>query len=94
VPQEINEKHLAVQVEDHPFDYRNFEGIIPKGQYGAGTVTIWDKGTYEPIKWDDKVVEIIANGQKLKGRYSLVRTKGFGSRQNSWLIIKNAPKET
>jgi bifunctional non-homologous end joining protein LigD len=93
IPLELNEKHLAVQVEDHPFDYKDFEGVIPKGQYGAGTVTIWDKGTYQPIKWDDKVVEILADGQKLKGRYSLVRT-GFGNRDNSWLIIKNAPKKS
>lgn len=92
VPAEINEKHLAVQVEDHPFDYKDFEGTIPQGQYGAGTVSIWDKGTYVPIKWDDKVVEINAFGKKLKGRYSLVRTN-FGNRKNNWLLIKNAPKE-
>lgn len=91
VPAEINQKHLAVQVEDHPYDYKDFEGEIPKGQYGAGAVTIWDKGTYEPLKWDDKMVEINANGQKLKGRYSLVKTN-YGGRKNSWLIIKNTPK--
>lgn len=91
VPGGINEKHLAVQVEDHPYDYKDFEGEIPAGQYGAGTVTIWDKGTYEPLKWDEEVVEVNLNGQKLKGRYSLVKTN-FAGRKNSWLIIKNEQK--
>ena len=52
------EKHLAVEVEDHPFDYRNFEGIIPKGQYGAGTVKIWDNGHYEPKLWEKDKIEV------------------------------------
>lgn len=91
VPEKINDKRLAVEVEDHPVDYINFEGIIPEGSYGAGTVKIWDSGDYEPIKRDDNLVEFILRGKKLKGRYTLVKTRGYGGK-NSWLIIKNAPK--
>jgi DNA ligase D-like protein (predicted 3'-phosphoesterase) len=69
-------KRLIVQVEDHPLDYANFEGSIPKGAYGAGKVEIWDKGTYKLVdrKEDKLVVEI--HGGKLKGGYVLVRFKG------------------
>jgi bifunctional non-homologous end joining protein LigD len=91
VPTVIGEKRLAVQVEDHPFKYRNFEGSISEGQYGAGQVEIWDKGTYRPIKWDDKVVEVVLMGKIMKGRYSLVKTSGYA--RNSWLLIKNKPKD-
>lgn len=89
-PEKIGEKKLAVQVEDHPFEYKDFEGEIPEGQYGAGQVEIWDSGTFEPIKWDDKVVEVIMSGKKMTGRYSIVKTHGYG--KNSWILIKNAPK--
>lgn len=91
IPEEIGQKRLAVEVEDHPVSYIDFEGEIPKGSYGAGIVKIWDKGKYELIKRNDKVIEFILKGQKLKGRYTLIKTKGYGGR-NSWLIIKNAPK--
>ncbi len=91
IPKEINEKKLAVQVEDHPVDYIGFEGIIPEGSYGAGTVKIWDSGQYELLKRDNKVIEVILNGKKASGRYSLVKTRGYGGR-NTWLLIKNAPK--
>jgi bifunctional non-homologous end joining protein LigD len=90
-PETFGDKKLAIQVEDHPFSYKDFSGDIPEGQYGAGHVDIWDKGTYEEIKWDNKVVEVILSGQKLKGRYSLVKTKGY--QRNSWLLIKQKPKE-
>jgi bifunctional non-homologous end joining protein LigD len=90
-PKEFGEKKLAVSVEDHPLLYKDFSGTIPEGQYGAGKVEIWDHGTYEPIKWDSKVVEVILSGQKMKGRYSLVKTKGY--QRNSWLLIKQKPKE-
>lgn len=94
VPKEIGEKRLAMKVEDHPFDYKDFEGVIPEGQYGAGTVSIWDKGHYEPLRWDDKVVEILAVGEKLNGRYSLVHSGGYsGGKENAWIMIKNKLKE-
>lgn len=92
MPKKNGDKRLAVGVEDHPVDYINFEGSIPEGSYGAGTVKIWDKGTYELIKRDGKVIEFILNGKKAKGRYTLIKTKGYGGR-NTWLIIKNAPKD-
>ncbi len=77
-------RRLAVQVEDHPVDYANFEGAIPEGEYGAGTVEIWDRGTYRLIerKEDKLIVEIIGN--RLKGVYVLVRFKD----QKNWLFFK------
>lgn len=90
-PADFGDKRLAVQVEDHPIEYGNFSGNISEGQYGAGHVDIWDSGTYEPIKWDENVVEIIMSGQKMKGRYSLIKTKRYG--RNSWILMKQKPKE-
>jgi bifunctional non-homologous end joining protein LigD len=94
-------KRLAVMVEDHPYDYRGFEGIIPRG-YGAGTVIVWDEGYYEPAKgtYGNKkararelrrqlqagLIEITLHGRKLKGKYALVKTRGRG--KNDWLLIK------
>ena len=83
---EVNEKHLAVEVEDHPFEYGSFEGTIPKGQYGAGTVKIWDKGHYEAKLWEKDKIEVTLNGQRLNGRYILVRLKRTGDKD--WLILK------
>ncbi|MES2828829.1 MAG: DNA ligase D [Bacteroidota bacterium] len=95
-------KRLAMMVEDHPFDYKNFEGLIPKGEYGGGTVIVWDQGTYEPIekikgkKAQEKhlleqlksgSVKIILHGEKLKGEFALVKTHGMG--ENGWLLIKH-----
>jgi len=77
-------RRLAVQVEDHPIEYAKFEGTIPEGEYGAGMVEIWDKGTYKIVdrKEDKLIVDI--NGNKLKGEYVLVR---FKERKN-WLFFK------
>jgi DNA ligase D-like protein (predicted 3'-phosphoesterase) len=77
-------RRLAVQVEDHPIEYANFEGTIPEGEYGAGTVEIWDEGTFKLIdrKEDKLIVEI--SGGKLKGAYALVRFKD----QKNWLFFK------
>lgn len=95
-------KRLAMAVEDHPYDYRNFEGIIPQGQYGGGTVIVWDEGTYEPLeeakgkKAQEKIllkelksgsIKIRMNGKKMKGEWALVHTHGRG--ENSWLLIKH-----
>ncbi len=91
MPEKIGTKKLALEVEDHPVSYIDFAGVIPEGNYGAGTVKIWDQGTFELFKRDAKVVEFILNGTKLQGRYSLVKTH-YGSRGNSWLITKNSPK--
>lgn len=77
-------RRLAVQVEDHPVEYANFEGTIPEGEYGAGTVEIWDRGSYKLIerKEDKLIVEI--NGNKLRGIYILLRFK----EQKNWLFFK------
>ncbi|GAA4317142.1 DNA ligase D [Compostibacter hankyongensis] len=99
------DKRLAMMVEDHPYDYKDFEGIIPEGNYGAGTVIVWDEGTYEPIdgagekKEQEKSLlkqlkagslKIALKGKKLKGEFALVRTKGMA--ENSWLLIKHRDK--
>jgi DNA ligase D-like protein (predicted ligase)/DNA ligase D-like protein (predicted 3'-phosphoesterase) len=87
IPQISGERRLAVQTEDHPYEYAGFEGTIPKGQYGAGTVKIWDKGNYEPKLWEPDKIEFTLNGQRLKGRYILVRLKRAKD-DNDWLLLK------
>ena len=89
-----HQKRLAIQVEDHPYEYRNFEGTIPKGNYGAGEVIVWDRGTYRSAEegGDDAIrrglrkgaLTIVLRGRKLKGGFSLVRLK----RPKQWLLIK------
>ena len=86
IPGAAGEKHLAVAVEDHPLDYGHFEGTIPAGEYGAGTVTIWDKGTYDTKLWADDKIEVILHGRRLSGHYVLVPFKRAG--KNDWLIFK------
>jgi bifunctional non-homologous end joining protein LigD len=86
IPESTEEKRLAVQTEDHPLEYAKFEGTIPAGQYGAGTVKIWDHGSFEPKVWDENMVEFTLHGQRLKGRYVLVRLKRAG--EKSWLMLK------
>jgi len=87
------DKRLAVMVEDHPFDYKDFEGVIPEGEYGAGTVMIWDYGTYATAGEDAAAalergaLKLQLNGRKLKGGFALVRTRMGGKEQN-WLLIK------
>ena len=83
---ETDQKHLAVETEDHPYEYGSFEGEIPKGQYGAGTVKIWDKGHYETKLWEKDKIEVTLNGNRLKGRYILVRLKRAG--EKDWLLLK------
>jgi DNA ligase D-like protein (predicted 3'-phosphoesterase) len=80
------EKHLAVAVEDHPLDYGHFEGTIPEGEYGAGTVSIWDNGNYETKHWDNDKIEITFHGKRLVGPYVLVRFKRAGN--NDWLLFR------
>jgi len=94
------DKRLAMMVEDHPLSYGKFEGIIPKGNYGAGTVEIWDKGTYEPEvnpymnaekelreELEKGSLKFILHGKKLQGSFALVRFKN--AEENSWLLIKH-----
>jgi bifunctional non-homologous end joining protein LigD len=85
-PERTGEKRLAVQTEDHPLDYSSFEGTIPEGQYGAGTVAIWDKGTYGAKLWEENRIEFTLKGKKLKGKYFLTRFKKAG--ENEWILLK------
>lgn len=87
IPETPNVRHLAVEVEDHPYEYASFEGEIPKGQYGAGTVKIWDKGNYTPKLWEKDKIEVTLNGERLQGRYVLVRLKESEDKKN-WLLLK------
>jgi bifunctional non-homologous end joining protein LigD len=89
-------KRLAMQVEDHPVDYATFEGVIPEGEYGGGTVMVWDHGTWTPVQDDVDAalakgdLKINLHGKKLKGSWVLVRTHGYGrSDGKSWLLIKH-----
>ncbi|GIU68626.1 MAG: 3'-phosphoesterase [Candidatus Pacearchaeota archaeon] len=81
-------KRLAIQVEDHPLEYANFKGTIPEGHYGAGKVEIWDKGNYELKNKDEKKIEFILNGKKLKGNFVLVKTSYGKKPEKSWLWFK------
>ena len=96
------DKRLAMMVEDHPFAYRTFEGSIPKGNYGAGEVEIWDEGTYEPIEKikgksdnllmrqeiENHSLKFFLHGKKLKGEFALVKIKN-PTEENAWLLIKH-----
>jgi len=94
------QKRLAVRVEDHPLAYGDFEGTIPEGQYGAGTVSIWDRGTYDNLLADKPVpqtvsegieagrLEFALHGKKLHGRFALIRMRGKGRGKENWLLIK------
>jgi bifunctional non-homologous end joining protein LigD len=96
-----SEKRLAMMVEDHPFDYKNFEGVIPKSEYGSGEVLVWDNGIYHSITSEDKEesekvmqegltkgeIKFLLHGKKLKGAFALVKMKGRGG--NAWLLIKH-----
>src|SRR5579883_662106 len=88
-------KRLAAQVEDHPVEYADFEGVIPGGEYGGGTVMVWDKGTWTPEvpDVDDALrkgeLKFTLRGRKLKGSWVLVRTRGLGRGRPSWLLIKH-----
>ncbi len=86
VPETVGPRHLAIQVPDHPLEYGSFEGTIPKGEYGAGTVEIWDEGTYDLLEWNDQTIGFILHGQRLQGSYALVRFERTGPR--NWLLFR------
>ena len=81
VPDDPGMNHLAVHTEDHPLEYAGFHGEIPRGEYGAGAVTIWDHGTYEVLKWDEREVKVNLHGERLAGGYVLFATGG-----KNWMI--------
>jgi len=86
LPTSTTANHLAVRTEDHPLDYQSFEGEIPEGEYGAGRVSIWDHGTYDPEKWRDDEVIVILRGKRSSGRFALFATGG-----KNWLIHRMDP---
>jgi bifunctional non-homologous end joining protein LigD len=94
LPWTRGEKHLAVEVEDHPIEYEQFEGIIPEGQYGGGTVMVWDRGDYyvygeQPLKsLREGKLHLVLDGEKAKGEWTLVRIRGRDDAKNQWLILK------
>jgi len=94
LPLTRGEKHLAVEVEDHPIEYGDFEGVIPEGQYGGGTVMVWDRGTYyvygeQPLKsLREGKLHLLLDGKKAKGEWTLVRIRGRDGEKNQWLILK------
>src|ERR1051326_1978363 len=105
LPWAKGEKHLAVEVEDHPIDYATFEGIIPEGQYGGGTVMVWDRGKYyvygeQPLKsLREGKLHLVLAGEKAQGEWTLVRIRGRDGEKNQWLILKTgdnakAPSKT
>lgn len=87
VPTEMNVRRLAVQTEDHPVEYANFEGVIPEGEYGAGTVKVWDRGVYSPVKMSENKLIVDVEGTKIRGRYCLIRFKPKENLKN-WLLFK------
>ena len=89
-PYDLNERRLAMATEDHPMEYARFEGVIPKGEYGGGTVMVWDVGTYELMDgnyWQGKL-HFQLNGKKLKGEWILVRGRDQNGKDNTWYMIK------
>jgi bifunctional non-homologous end joining protein LigD len=88
IPPDPKRNHLAVHVEDHPLDYMFFEGEIPRGNYGAGQVTVWDHGTYEEHKWTEREVMVTLHGGRVEGRYVLFQTDG-----KNWMIHRMDPPQ-
>ena len=94
LPWKKAEKHLAVEVEDHPIEYEDFEGVIPEGNYGGGTVMVWDRGTYyvygeQPVKsFQEGKLHLVLDGKKARGEWTLVRIRGRDNEKNQWLILK------
>jgi len=94
LPWKKGEKHLAVEVEDHPIEYETFEGVIPEGNYGGGTVMVWDRGAYyvygeQPAKsLREGKLHLVLDGKKAKGEWTLVRIRGRDGEKNQWLILK------
>ncbi|GAA4145000.1 DNA polymerase ligase N-terminal domain-containing protein [Actinomadura keratinilytica] len=86
IPADPGTDRLAVHTEDHPLEYAGFHGEIPEGEYGAGTMTIWDRGTYETEKWSDREVKVVLHGARVSGRYVLFRTRG-----ENWMIHRMDP---
>jgi bifunctional non-homologous end joining protein LigD len=88
LPQDPKTNRLAIRTEDHPLEYASFEYEIPPGQYGAGTVKIWDRGTYETEEWTDEKIKVVLHGSRASGRYVLIHTG-----DNQWLMHRMDPPD-
>ncbi|HEX4668524.1 MAG TPA: non-homologous end-joining DNA ligase [Solirubrobacterales bacterium] len=88
IPRDPDENRKAVHTEDHPLEYLDFEGEIPAGEYGAGTMRVWDRGTYECHKWDEGKIVVSFRGERLRGRYALFRA---GREEKDWVIHRVDP---
>jgi bifunctional non-homologous end joining protein LigD len=86
IPKEPGTKRLAIQVEDHDLAFGDFEGQIPEGQYGAGTIRIWDSGVYEPLRWAGDQIDFRLEGNQVAGEFHLFRFKR--GKPNEWLLTK------
>jgi bifunctional non-homologous end joining protein LigD len=93
VPATPQDNRLAVRTEDHPLEYLEFHGEIPKGQYGAGTMSIWDRGTFEIHKWQERKVEVTFHGERLHGRYGLFPIGRGPEGEKDWMIHRMDPPE-
>ncbi len=90
LPEAPKDNRLAVHTEDHPLEYLEFEGDIPKGQYGAGTMRVWDRGTYEVLKWEPRKIEARLHGERVQGRYALFPIDKDENPKN-WMIHRMDP---
>src|SRR5204863_8340673 len=88
LPVDPKRNHLAVHTEDHPLEYLSFEGDIPRGEYGAGSMHEWDTGTYDTHKWTDREVQVTLHGERVRGRYVLFQTRG-----KDWMIHRMDPAQ-
>ncbi len=86
LPEKPGERRLAIETEDHPPGYISFEGTIPEGEYGAGTVKIADHGKYETLTWTDDRIEVVLHGGDLNGKFILLRFKKAGEKE--WIVLK------
>src|SRR5213596_1868774 len=99
LPWKRGEKHLAVEVENHQIEYEGFEGVIPEGQYGGGTVMVWDRGAYyvygeQPLKsLREGKLHLVLAGKKAQGEWTLVQIRGRDGEKNQWLILKTGGSE-
>ena len=91
LPAEPGTIRLAVHTEDHPMEYATFEGDIPRGEYGAGKMIIWDRGRYETVKWSSREVAVILHGQRVQGTYVFFRSSRRGDNDKDWMVRRSDP---
>ncbi|OLR95588.1 non-homologous end-joining DNA ligase [Actinokineospora bangkokensis] len=89
LPEDRGDIRLAVHTEDHPVEYAAFEGEIPRGEYGGGRMTIWDRGTYETVKWSDREIAVVLHGGRVEGKYTFFR----GRSEKDWMVRRSDPPQ-